>query len=465
MTIRNCVRRLLGAYVVAFLACTGAGEVAPARGLQGVPESFAGVAKAAKPSVVNISTTRLVRTRRSSGDPAEDFFRQFFGEGLPERLAKQQSLGSGFVISEDGYIATNAHVVQQANEIKVKLSNGDEYGAKVVGTDPKTDVALIKIEPRGDLEVAQVGDSEQLEVGDWVMAIGNPFGLAETVTVGIVSAKGRAIGAGPYDDFIQTDASINPGNSGGPLLNMNGEVIGINSAIFSRSGGSVGIGFAIPMNLARRIIDELRTSGKVVRAWLGVQIQPMTAALAQSFGLDHARGAIIANVEPDSPAARAGLQRGDVILSVDGTEVRDSSKLPVMVQKAGIGNTARLGVLRDGDEIDVNVKVEAQRAPVAAAEPEEEDGEWGVTLVDVTPQLARRFRLPRNVRGALVSEVENGSPAAAAGLHPGDVIVQIDRKPVASARAGRQLLDRAKQRALLLVQRGQITGYTILQRE
>lgn len=434
---------------------------------RGVPDSFAGVARTAKPAVVNISTTRLVRSQ-GTGDPAEDFFRQFFGEGLPQRLQKQQSLGSGFIISEDGYIVTNAHVVQQANEISVKLSSGEEYSAKVVGTDPKTDVALIKIQPKGSAPVVKFGDSEVLEVGDWVVAIGNPFGLAETVTAGIVSAKGRAIGAGPYDDFIQTDASINPGNSGGPLLNTQGEVIGINSAIFSRSGGSVGIGFAIPINLARRIIDEIRTHGKVVRAWLGVNIQEVTPALAQSFGLERAGGALVVGVEPSGPAARAGLERGDIILAVDGIEVKEGHQLVVMVQKAGIGNTAELTVLRDGNRLSLDVKVEAQRqsapdSPRAKAERDSTE-DWGLSLTDLTPALARQYRVPRGTRGAFVRSLEEGGPAAAAGLEVGDVIMQVDRRRVASARACLQLLNAAGERALLLIQRQQTTGYAMLQR-
>ncbi len=436
--------------------------------LQGVPESFADVARTARPAVVNISTTRLVRTQGSTGDPAEDFFRQFFGEALPQRLQKRQSLGSGFIIDTDGYIVTNAHVVQQANEIRVKLSTREEYTAKIIGSDPKTDLALIKIEPKGSVAVVRLGDSDVLEVGDWVVAIGNPFGLAETVTAGIVSAKGRVIGAGPYDDFIQTDASINPGNSGGPLLNIRGEVIGINSAIFSRSGGSVGIGFAIPVNLARRIVEELRSHGKISRAWLGLQIQEVTPALAQSFGLDHPMGALVAGVEPGSPAAKAGLQRGDVILAVDGAEVIESHQLPVMVQKAGIGNTADLTVLREGREVAIEVKVEAQRAPSPqAAVPDDrgsQDDEWGVELVDLTATLSKRYAIPRGIRGALVSAVAAESPAAIAGLEPGDVIVQVDRQAVVSARTCRQLLARAERRALLLVQRQQITGYVMLQR-
>ena len=277
-------------------------RVSSATAVAMVPESFSEVARAAKPTVVNIFSTRTVRPQGPTGDPNDpfnEFFRRFFGEMQPQR---QQSLGSGFIVSKDGYIVTNAHVVQMADQIRVKLSNREEYDAKLVGVDDKTDVALVKITPHHELPVARLGDSETLEVGDWVVAIGNPFGFAQTVTAGIVSAKGRVIGAGPYDDFIQTDASINPGNSGGPLLNTQGDVVGINSAIISRSGGSVGIGFAIPVNTARRIIDELRQHGRVVRGWLGLSVQDVTPALAQSFGLDHPQGALVVDTDPGGPS-------------------------------------------------------------------------------------------------------------------------------------------------------------------
>ena len=436
-----------------------------ARGLAAAPESFASVARAAKPAVVNIFSTRTVRAPGSTGDPSEDFFRRFFGEGLPARPQRQQSLGSGFAISTDGYIVTNAHVVQQAEQIRVKLANGDQYEAKLVGSDPKTDVALIKIAPHADVPVVRLGDSDGLEVGDWVVAIGNPFGLAETVTAGIVSAKGRVIGAGPYDDFIQTDASINPGNSGGPLLNTAGEVVGINSAIFSRSGGNVGIGFAIPINLARRVVDELREHGKVVRSWLGVSIQDMTPALAQSFGLDHPRGALVVDVEAGGPAAKGGIARGDVIVEYNGASIEESHQLPAMVAETAVGKTVDVKVLRNGSEHTLHVTViEQPSGRVARAEKGPKRPLWGVALTDLTPALTRRFGIPEGVSGAMIRAVEPGSPSDDAGLEPGDVIRQVDRQPVTSAHACEVALDRATNRVLLLIQRGPSASYFVLQR-
>ncbi len=429
------------------------------------PESFAGVVRTAKPAVVNIFSSRIVRAPGSTGDPAEDFFRRFFGEELPQRPQRQQSLGSGFIISTDGYIVTNAHVVQQAEHIQVKLSDREEYDAKLIGVDPKTDVALIKITPHQDLPVVRLGDSDLLEVGDWVVAIGNPFGLAETVTAGIVSAKGRVIGAGPYDDFIQTDASINPGNSGGPLLNVDGEVVGINSAIFSRSGGNVGIGFAIPINLARRVVDELRDRGKVVRGWLGVSIQDMTPALAQSFDLDHPYGALVVDVAASGPAAKAGLVRGDVIVEYNGTPIEESHQLPALVAATPIGTEVELKVLRTGGEKILHARVAEQPSEKQArAERRHAQPAWGLVLTDLTPDLIRRFRIPPVIRGAMIRAIEPGSPSSDAGLQPGDVIRQVDRQPVTSARSCQQALDRAGDRVLLLIQRGPETGFYVLTR-
>ena len=442
----------------------------PARAAQLVPESFADVARAVKPAVVNIFSTRTVRTPGFAGgpdDPFEDFFRHFFGEGGPqERPYRQRSLGSGFVISADGYIVTNAHVVQQAEQIQVKLATGEAYDAKLIGSDQKTDVALIKVKPRGELPVVRLGDSDALEVGDWVVAIGNPFGLSATVTAGIVSAKGRAIGAGPYDDFIQTDASINPGNSGGPLANTRGEVVGINAAILSRSGGNVGIGFAIPINLARHIVDELRGSGKVVRGWLGVSIQDMTPGLAKSFGLDHPRGALVAEVAPNSPAAKAGLVRGDIILEFNGSPIEESHRLPVLVANTPVGTRADLKVLRGGQEKTVTVTVAEQPSGRQARRPERPPAaqSWGLHLADLTPGAARQLGIPPGLRGALIEEVEPGSPADEAELQAGDVIRQVNRQYVTSARAGEQALQRAGNKVLLLIQHGAETGYVTLTR-
>ncbi|HVM97070.1 MAG TPA: DegQ family serine endoprotease [Candidatus Acidoferrales bacterium] len=450
-------------YLHAILALSAA-VASTAHAVNMVPESFSSVAKQAKPAVVNIFSTRVVRVPGSTGDPAEDFFRQFFGQGLPYRAFRQQSLGSGFIISADGYVVTNAHVVGQAEQIRVKLTNREEYDAKLVGMDQKTDVALIKIKPRGELPVLPLGNSEALEVGDWVVAIGNPFGFSATVTAGIVSAKDRVIGAGPYDDFIQTDASINPGNSGGPLLDLKGEVIGINSAIYSRSGGNVGIGFAIPINLARKIIDELRGGGRVARGWIGVNTQDMSSEIAESLGLDRARGALVTDVTPEGPADRAGIERGDVIVAVNGSAIEESRQLGVRLAETPIGKSAELTVLRNGKELALAVTVGEQPGTQARNKPSLRRGGWGLSVADLTADLMRRFDIPRGVRGAMISEVVPGGAAEAAGLQPGDVIRQVNRQPVTSARSCQQAFERAGDKLLLLIQRGESSGYLVVER-
>lgn len=456
--------RFLAVLLLAAVFVSFPGE-RPAKALSSVPESFASVAKAARPVVVNIFSTRVVRVPGSTGDPVEDFFRQFFGPGLPYRAQRQQSLGSGFIISSDGYVVTNAHVVALAQQIRVRLATREEYEARIVGVDQKTDIALLKIRPRAPLPAAKLGDSDLLEVGDWVVAVGNPFGLASTVTAGIVSAKDRVIGAGPYDDFIQTDASINPGNSGGPLLNLGAEVVGINSAIFSRSGGSIGIGFAIPINLAKKVIDELREHGRVIRGWLGVSIQDVTPDMVESFGLDRPRGALVVEVEPDSPANRAGIQRGDVIVEFNGVPIEESRQLSARIAELPVGRSVAVVLLRNGKERRVQVTIaESPEDAQWGSSSRSAARAWGLVLGDVTPQLAARFRIPRGVRGAMIREVLPGSPADQSGLQPGDVIRQVDRTPVASAAACERALAAAGDSALLLVQRGAASGYELLQR-
>ncbi|MEA2625009.1 MAG: serine protease Do [Candidatus Binatota bacterium] len=333
---------------------------AEAQLLSSEPSTFAAVAKRARPSVVNVFTTQRVSVRPFAGpfgpgDPFEQFFRQFFPEVPLEQ--ERQSLGSGFIIDSKGYVITNHHVVANADEIRIKLADARTFPAKLVGSDPRTDVALVKMEG-SQLPVAAIGDSDKIKVGDWVLAIGNPFGLEATVTAGIISATERVIGAGPFDDFIQTDASINPGNSGGPLIDVEGRVIGVNSAIFSQSGGSIGIGFAIPINLANQIAAQLRTDRRVVRGWLGVSLQEVTPELAQSFGLAEARGAVIADLYRGGPAHRAGLRRGDVILEFAGRPVHDSRQLTRWVAETKIGDAVDLGIMRGGKQETVQVTVE-----------------------------------------------------------------------------------------------------------
>jgi len=361
-----------------------------------------------------------------------------------------RGLGSGFVINADGYVITNYHVVAGAAEIRVKLADGREVPGKVVGGDEKTDLALLKVEATG-LPVIPLGDSARLEVGEPVMAIGNPFGLEQTVTTGIVSATGRTIGAGPYDDFIQTDASINPGNSGGPLINARGEVIGVNTAIASGTGGSVGIGFAIPTNLVKPVVTQLATSGHVVRGWLGISIQPLTPELAKSFGLSDTNGALISSIADGSPASRVGLRRGDVITRYDGRPVARWSDLPRAVAETPIGREVPIEVLRDGKRVSLTVKVaklEEGDRQVAAAEPAA--AKLGIAARSLTPELARELSVPAG-RGVLVERVEDGSRAQTAGLAPGDVILEVDQRPVASVEALRAALDRHPSGKPLLV--------------
>jgi serine protease Do len=321
------------------------------------PDSFAAVVEAGKAAVVNIATIQAVPGRRPPGaDPMREFLERYFGEGVP-REEPRQSLGSGLIVEPEGFVLTNNHVIANARTITVRLSDEQEYEARVVGRDPQTDLALLRIQDRRQFPAVKLGDSDRLRVGDWVLAIGNPFGLEQTVTAGIVSAKGRVIGAGPYDDFIQTDAPINPGNSGGPLFNTQGEVIGINSAIFSQTGGSVGIGFAIPINLAKELMPQLKTKGRVTRAWLGVGIAPVSPELAQTLGRAGRDGALIAEVVPNGPAARAGIRPGDLIVAFEGRPIRRADELPRTTARAPVGSDVELKLFRDGKELTVKARL------------------------------------------------------------------------------------------------------------
>ena len=409
------------------------------------------IARAVKPAVVNVST----RSMREN-NAAENLLPGFPGREQPGRNQRRavRGLGSGFVINADGYVLTNHHVVDGASDIRVKFADGREIPGKVVGGDAKTDLALLKVEATG-LPVIPLGDSAKLEVGEPVMAVGNPFGLEQTVTTGIVSAMSRAIGAGPYDDFIQTDASINPGNSGGPLINARGEVIGVNTAIASGNGGSVGIGFAIPTNLVKPVVAQLAESGHVTRAWLGVSIQPITKDLATSFGLPDTNGALVSGVTDDSPAARVGLKQGDVITRYDGRLVARVSDLPRAVAETPVGREVPIEVMRDGKRVALTVKVakmEDNERQASAAEPA--GAKLGIAARSLTPELARSLNVPDG-RGVLVERVEDGSRAQTAGIAAGDVIVEVNRAPVASVEALRAALDRqpAGKPVLVLVHR------------
>ena len=432
---------------------------------------FVVLAKKLKPVVVNISSTQVSEGRGSQEfsspfgdeDPFNDFWRRFFGGPGPRGPQRQRSLGSGFIIDGDGSIMTNNHVVENAQKIVVKLAADDqEYEAKVIGRDSKTDIAVIKINAKTSLPAATFGDSDRLEVGEWVVAIGNPFGLDSTVTSGIVSAKGRHIGQGPYDNFIQTDASINPGNSGGPLINLRGEVIGINTAIFSRTGGNMGIGFAIPINLVKEVLPQLRGKGKVTRGFLGVLIQKVTPEIAESLGMDKGNGALVANVTKDGPADKAGVKVGDVIIEFDGKEVKDSSDLPIIVARTPVDRRATMKVLRDKKEITLTVSVgELKDEEVVASVPEK--GELGLTVQRLTPQMAESLGLDKS-EGVVVTAIEPGSAADEAGIRRGDVIVEVDRKPVRNLDEYKKAVAaiRKGRGVLFLVRRGDSTLFLAL---
>ena len=404
------------------------------------------LAKTLKPAVVNISTKRMDQqspAQNPFGDNEQlrDFFKQF---GIPQGSQPHavRSLGSGFIVNSDGYIVTNNHVVDGATEIRVKMDDGRQLSGKLVGRDPKTDLALLKVEASG-LPVIPFGDSGQLRVGEPVMAIGNPFGLEQTVTTGIVSATGRVIGQGPYDDFIQTDASINPGNSGGPLINSRGQVVGINNAIYSQTGGSVGIGFAIPINQVKPVVTQLASTGKVTRGWLGVSIQPLTPELAKGFQMSENSGALVASVQPDSPAARAGLKAGDVVTQYDGQNIAHPGDLSRRVANTPVGRKVALNVIRDGKPITLDVTVaqmEESGQQVASASDDESKGALGLSVESITPDKAREMKLADS-HGVLVRGVRDGSPAENAGIRPGDVITEVDHQKVPDVAQMKRVLD------------------------
>ncbi len=424
----------------------------PAVSAPAANDGWVRLARELKPAVVNISTKRAPEAPEAQNPFGDDerfnqFFKHFFGN-QPRRPSR--SLGSGFIINPDGHIVTNHHVVDGATEIKVKLSDGRELTAKVVGRDPKTDLALLKVEATG-LPVIPLGSSTELQVGEPVMAIGNPFGLEQTVTTGIVSATGRVIGEGPYDNFIQTDASINPGNSGGPLISTRGQAIGINTAIFTQTGGSVGIGFAIPIDLAKTVVTQLASVGHVVRGYLGVSIQPVTPDLAKGFGLEQSRGALVASVVEGSSAAKAGVKAGDIITEYNGHPVARSEDLPRAVAETPVGHEVPMTVIRDGKPVTLRAAIAKLDEP--AAPP--------TTASKATKDVLGLALQPLERGGLLVRNVQEGSPAANAGLRPGDVITEINRAPVKSVEDVKQAMDkRAKDKpALFLVHRSGASIY------
>ncbi len=464
----------LAGFIGPFLSQRGLSALAQTGSLvPGVPGSFSRLVKKAKPSVVNISTVKIIKGRRlvpswpfrgpfGQNDPFKDFFDRFFKDQIPKEY-RQKALGSGFIIDREGHILTNNHVVEQTDEIMVKLADEKEYSAKIIGRDPKTDLALIKIDTDHELVPLPLGDSDKLEVGDWVVAIGNPFGLGNTVTCGIVSAKYRHIGTGAYDNFIQTDASINPGNSGGPLLNTKGEVIGINTAIFSQSGGSIGIGFAIPINMAKDLLPQLK-KGKVVRGWLGVMIQKITPELKEKLGLKDEKGALVADVTRGGPADKAGIKRGDVIISFDGKKIEEMNDLPYIVASTPVNKVVTVEVIRKGKNKKFRVKIgRLKEEGKAQAEETEGKPELGMTVEQLTPQLAQRLGV-RESTGLVVVQVEASSPAAEAGIMARDIILEIDQEPLHNLDEFHKKIGKYDKgdTILFLIKRGDATLYLTL---
>lgn len=474
---------LLAASVVGALALaipSGLQPAAQEKAAIATPNDFTALAKPLLPAVVNISSSILapgpeVAMPGRLPPQLEEFFRHFFGpEGaLPDRQRPRgTALGSGFIIDPSGFVVTNNHVVENAESTSVVLHDGSEYQAKLIGRDPHTDLALLKIDADRRLAHVRWGDSERVEVGEWVLAVGNPFGLGGSVTAGIVSALARSIGAGPYDDFLQTDASINQGNSGGPMFNMRGEVIGISTAIFSPTGGNIGIGFAIPSSLARPIIEQLRSTGEVRRGWLGVTIQPVTPEIAASLGLDKPQGVLVAEVTEGGPADRAGIEVGDVLLSYQGAPIGERSRLPLLVARSEIGSSVEIVVWRDGRRRPIPVRIgNLSEAPGTTAEadipeaPPAGEAALGLALAPLTPAVRAQLGIEDGVRGVVVTNVLPNSPADRQGIMAGDVILRIGPQSVDDPAEAGRLLAQARQSdrpVLLLIRRGEDNRFVTL---
>ena len=415
--------------------------------------SISSMVKRLSPSVVNISTTNVTRIE-PFGSPYQDeyfrkFFDRFFNEQFPGREFRKKGLGSGFILSTDGYILTNNHVVRKAEEIEVILQSGDRYSAGIVGKDPKTDLALLKIEAEKPLPAVRMGDSSVLEIGDRVLAIGNPFGLGHTVTAGIVSAKGRALGIGQYDNFIQTDAAINPGNSGGPLFNFEGEVVGVNTAVIARGQG---LGFAIPINMASMVVEQLKTHGRVVRAWLGVMIQDVTPEISEALGIDRREGGLISEVKEGSPAAEAGVRRGDVVVSVNGEKIADAAALARKLALLEPGVPTEFVVLRDGGEKTYSIRLvehpDNQKSGEAEARRDVERG-LGIEVSDITQTIRNRLGVTRS-EGVVVVSVAPGSVASEKGVRVGDLVLEINGNPVRGLSDYKRILAESGERKTLL---------------
>jgi serine protease Do len=471
---RSGGRRLLLA-VVGLVVVAQPGAAGPP------PISFAEIVERVAPSVVNIATTKAVRRGETPdfpfpepppGSPFEDFFREFFDRNQPPDQApqRQSSLGSGFVVDESGYVVTNNHVIAEADEIQVVFGDESTYDAELIGRDQKTDLALLKIEGDKPFPAVSFADSDSVRVGDWIIAIGNPFGLGSTVTAGIVSARSRDIRAGPYDDFLQVDAPINRGNSGGPSFNLDGEVIGINTAIFSPSGGNVGIGFAIPANLALPVIESLKADGRVKRGWLGVRIQTVTDEIAESLGLDDAEGALVASVTPGGPAETAEIEAGDVVLEFDGKAIDRMRGLPRIVAETPIGKAVEVEIWRRGERRAVEVTLgelpeEEELAALTESEadtPSSADIEaLGLSVASLNEELRTRFELGPDAKGVVIVDVREGSSGSEESLRPGDVIVEVGQEevnspPEVSAKVNQARQDEKKSVLLLIDRQGDL---------
>jgi serine protease Do len=439
------------------------------------PESFSELADAVKHGVVNIRTVKTIKggspvfrhffgnPRGGNRNPFEEFFGPFQGDG-GQRDFKQRSLGSGFLIDENGFIVTNNHVIEDADQIKVIMASGKEFDAELVGRDPKTDLALIRIEGAKNIKPLELGDSQELKVGSWVVAIGSPFGLEQTVTAGIVSAKGRIIGSGPYDDFIQTDASINPGNSGGPLLNMNGEVVGINTAIIASGQG---IGFAIPIDMAKGIIDQLKSKGEVTRGWLGVGIQDLTPDLAEYYGLKEQNGVLVTQVFEGDPADKAGIKVNDVIVSVDGHGLSTGRDLSARIANTPVGHKTKIDLIREGKQKTLTVTL-AKRddEEKMVATQNRDSGELGIEVTDLDSDIARRFGLDSKENGVLVTDVKDDSLAREADLRPGDIVKEINRTTVKDRQDFTRLMKKSKDdKTIQMLVKRRNAGYVVLKIE
>ncbi len=433
---------------------------------------FSSVLKPALPAVVNIHTSKIVKQKPGQMMPFfnDPFFRQFFGDQfggqMQPRAEREQSLGSGVIVTPDGTILTNNHVVDGATDVKVDLSDKREFIAKVIGTDSRTDIAVLKIDASG-LPTLPIGDSSKLQVGDLIFAIGEPFGLEGTATMGIVSATGRGnLGIESYEDFIQTDAAINPGNSGGAMIDLHGNLVGINTAIVSGGNGNEGVGFAIPINMARSVMEQIVSHGKVVRGYLGILPQDVTPQMAKQFGLSQPGGALVGDVSPDTPAARAGLKRGDVILQLNGQPVTSANDLRLRISQTAPGTSVKLGISRDGKMQDVSITLGEYKEEAAESKPGEsgEGGLKGVEVQELTSDLAQQLDLKPGTRGVVITSVEPASAAEAAGLERGDVIQEINHKPVSNLQEYRQAIASAgNQPVLLLINQGGRTQYVVVE--